>query len=202
MRVLEQAQSSEREGLAAGIGLAAYVKKFFEIEDRLGEPLGVPNDAGFEILDENLQVKRRIMHVMNMTTWDAAYYRARANFDGLKSAYCPNPPPVNPDGNEGQAVYETGKSVTKVDDVDGRMTVFVRDTINGVDEEYTSDLVIAADGANSSIRRQLNPTLKREEPGYVIWRGTIPTKDLSQEVRDKIENKPVIFPGKQTYCVM
>lgn len=171
VRILEQAESSEREGLAAGVGLSFHVKAFFETEDRLKDrPLGVANDA-FYVLDWNMDVKYKLPTKTNLTTWDSAYYRARANFDRYASSYVPDPPPVDAESNEGEGIYLTGKKVTKVDDIDGRMTAIVQNAQSGEVEHYQGDIVIAADGANSPIRRQLNPGLEREEPGYVIWRG-------------------------------
>lgn len=107
----------------------------------------------------------------NLTTWDSAYYRARANFDGYASSYVPDPPAVDAGSSEGDGVFMTGKKVTKVEDMDGKMTAVVQDAQSGEIEHYQGDIVIAADGANSPIRRQLNPGLELEEPGYVIWRG-------------------------------
>lgn len=202
VRILELAVSSEREGLAAGIGLQRDVKAFFEAEDILKpKPLGIIN-PGFKVLDEKLEVKYQLAMSLNLTSWDAVYYRLRSNFDGYTNSYNPEIPAPNTDAKEGKAEFIGGKKVEKVEDVNGRMTVFVEDVKSGAMEEYQGDVVIAADGTNSTIRRQLLPHLRREEPGYVIWRGTIPTRELSQDVLDKIENKPLIIPYNQTYLVM
>lgn len=201
MRILEQAESSQREGLAAGIGLSANVSRFFDTEDRLGHLMGMLNDEML-VMNSQLEVKYKIPFAVRMTTWDTTYYRLRANFDGLKSTYCPQPPSVVTDASEGDAKFDTGKKVTGVEDVNGRMTVTARDATTDSMDQYEGDIVIAADGANSSIRRQLNPTLQREEPGYVIWRGVIRTSDLSKKLLDKIEFKFINWPGKHTYCIM
>lgn len=162
--------------------------------------MGVIN-SGFTIVDDDLNTKYKLAMDMNLTSWDAAYFRARWNFDGYQSAHCPETPPER-DDSEGESEYLTGKFVERVEDVNGRMTALVKDVKTGASEQYDGDIIIAADGANSTIRRQLLPNLQREEPGYVIWRGTIPTKDLPQEILNKLENKPVIWSGPQTYCVM
>ncbi|KAK4504892.1 hypothetical protein PRZ48_002855 [Zasmidium cellare] len=201
VRILEVADSSEREALAAGIGLQRDVKEFFEKEDVLRpKPLGVLN-PGFTVLDEKLDAVKQLPVVLNLTSWDAVYYRLRANFDGYTNAYNPEQPPVS-NAKDGTAEFLTGKKAKKVADVNGKMTVFAEDLATGSIEEYTGDIVLAADGTNSMIRGQLMPHLQREEPGYVIWRGTIPTKQLSQETLDKIEMKPIICPYKYTYLVI
>ncbi|KAF2168185.1 hypothetical protein M409DRAFT_21629 [Zasmidium cellare ATCC 36951] len=202
VRILEVAVSSEREALAAGIGLQRDVKSFFEVEDVLRpKPLGVVN-PGFRVLDEKMDVKYQLPVSLNLTSWDAVYYRLRANFDGYSNLYNPELPPHARDAKEGSVEFITGKKALKVEDVKGRMTVFAEDVRTKDKTEYTGDLVIAADGTNSTIRRQLMPRLQREEPGYVIWRGTIPTKNLSQDILDKIENKPLVCPYKHNYLVI
>lgn len=201
VRILEQAESSQREGLAAGIGLSVHIRRFFETEDRLDELLGIRNDD-LLVVNNQLDVRYKIPVGMRMTTWDTAYYRLRANFDGYKSSYFPEPPADIIDGSEGKAEYETGKRVLDVEEVNGKMILTAQNAVDGTSEQHESDIVIASDGANSNIRRLLNPTLRREEPGYVIWRGVVPTKDLSQEFLDKIESKAIVWQGKYNYCIL
>lgn len=201
VRILEQAESSQREGMAAGVGLSLHVRRFFDTEDRLEELIGMPNDDML-VMNRQLEVQYKIPVGMRMTTWDTAYYRLRANFDGLKSTYCLQPPAESLDGAEGEARFEVGKKVIGVEDVNGRMTVTAEDVVENTTVQYEGDIVIAADGGNSNIRRIFNPTLQREEPGYVIWRGVIPTRELSEDTLRKIEGKAIVWPGKYNYCVM
>ena len=197
--ILEQAASSEREGLAAGIGFALHVRKFFENELGIdGTVLGMYH-KGFEVLDEKLNVKYFIPRDMRMTSWDCAYYHTRAKFDGLKSSYVENPQMIE---TEGTGTYETGKKTLKVELEKDDLVAVVEDTATGLTQRYRGDLIIAADGANSAIRRQLNPNLTREEPGYILWRGTVPTGELPQHIRDKVENRAIIYPTTYSYAVI
>lgn len=185
--------------MAAGIGLSLKIRDFFENEDSLKDvPLGIPNDDVL-ILNKDLNVRYKIKMGFNMTSWDTMYYRLRANFDALESGYCPIPPVVK---GSGQGNYETGREVTQVANEADRMIVLAKDAASGQAERLEADLVIAADGGSSAIRRQLLPELNRAEPGYVIWRGTVPTTKLSQKLLDKIEGNVIGHTGKQTYCVM
>ncbi|KAK6388761.1 hypothetical protein LTR81_027142 [Elasticomyces elasticus] len=45
-------------------------------------------------------------------------------------------------------------------------------------------MVIAADGASSTIRRLLAPEVERKYAGYVAWRGTCPETELSDAARE------------------
>ncbi|KAK3725387.1 hypothetical protein LTR37_000357 [Vermiconidia calcicola] len=200
IRILESAPSSSREGLAAGIGLAAHVKRFFDEHDRLKDiPFGTPNDT-INFLDAEMQVRQKVPVGLIMTTWDATYYRLRANFDGLRSPYCAEPPTI--EEGEGEEVFETGKRATVVEEVVDGLSVVVEDVGTNEQLRHEADMVIAADGANSTMRRQLEPQLQRAEPGYVIWRGTVPTADLSQELLDKIEGHTIFYPMQHSYAVI
>lgn len=200
VRILEQAVSSEREGVAAGVGLGGHVKRFFDENDRLKDiSIGTPNDF-MEVLDSEMNVIKKFPVYLNMTTWDATYYRLRANFDSFKSDYCLEPPPLDP--NEGQGRFDTGSRVLRVEGVAGDLTVLFEDVNTQEQHKITADFVIAADGANSTIRRQLHPDLRREEPGYVIWRGTVPTKELPKDVLDKIADRTILYPMRYSYAIM
>ncbi|KAM3423759.1 hypothetical protein BST61_g1164 [Cercospora zeina] len=88
--ILEQATTSVREGTAAGVGLGLHVRTFFEDELVIdGKPLGTEHN-GFEVLDQDLNVKAFIPMPTRVTSWDCAYYQLRARFDGLKSSYVEN----------------------------------------------------------------------------------------------------------------
>ena len=45
------------------------------------------------------------------------------------------------------------------------------------------DLVIAADGPGSSIRKMLCPGTERTYVGYVAWRGTVDESQVSEETK-------------------
>ena len=137
-----------------------------------------------------------------MTTWDATYYRLRANFDGMESSYCPHPRAL--EEGEGEGVYETGRRVLRVDELPegAGVKLLTEDVESGDQHTFEADVVIAADGANSSIRPQLNPDLRREESGYVLWRGTVPTKDLSEEILFKLEGNTSLCQMPYSYTVI
>ncbi|MET0211106.1 MAG: FAD binding domain-containing protein [Burkholderiaceae bacterium] len=50
----------------------------------------------------------------------------------------------------------------------------------------TADLLVAADGLRSAIRRRLLPDCSPRYAGYIAWRGMVDEADLSQAVRDEV----------------
>ena len=202
VHILDSAITSEREGSAAGITLAAGVGEFFDANDRLKEiPFAVLNDHA-AILEWDLTLTRKISVPSRLTTWETMYYRLRANFDSYKSSHCPNPPPL--DASDGTAVVELKKRALRVEDsnANGKLSVLTEDVKTQSQTTYDADIFIAADGFNSTIRRQLQPDLHRDEPGYLLWRGTVPSKNLSQTLVSKIGGHTNIYKMQNSYAVM
>lgn len=125
------------------------------------------------------------------SSWEAIYFRLRANFDGLVSEYIPHPPPgsgarpVNREGErEGRASYSLGKTVVglqKNGDEKGDVVVESKDTQTGEGESREADLVVAADGPSSTVRQLFEPDAKRRYAGYCGWRGTLSEEEVSKE---------------------
>lgn len=147
----------------------------------------------------------------DMTSWDLCYYLLRASYDGVGSEYLSEAGKEVPAGREGdgRVEYRAGCEVTGVQDV-GR-GVRVRYTKRGEDgvvlgeEEIVADLLVAADGPSSTIRKLLEPSVERTYAGYCVIRGTVPEEEASQEARDVFLNRFCFFhaPGIQnlTYTI-
>jgi 2-polyprenyl-6-methoxyphenol hydroxylase-like FAD-dependent oxidoreductase len=103
--------------------------------------------------------------------WGSSWGRL---FFGLRSEFV-----VGSDG-EGRVVrkYRTGCAVFGVKKVGGKMRVDF--TGERGEESVTADLVIAADGASSTVRSIVEPETKRSYVGYVCLRGMVPTEQLSE----------------------
>ena len=55
--------------------------------------------------------------------------------------------------------------------------------------EVSADLLVAADGIQSTARRQLMPAVEPRYAGYVAWRGLADMAELSGKTRDLLGNK-------------
>lgn len=184
VHVLEQNASSERPEAGAGITVGPEAQEFYKTYDLTQQPYSVPN-PGVQILNAKSEVKRFMQRPMEMSTWSVLHYRLRANFDGYKSDLCPKPP--SPLEGDGEAVFDIGKKVTNVTYVDGTVTVYYEDVVNGGQHSLEGDLVIAADGASSSIRPLLLPDVQRIYSGYIAWRGYVLESELSEETRNILD---------------
>lgn len=170
VRILEQSTSSSRTNAAAGMSTGPNGKAFLDIHDIDKRPYSFPC-PGPQFLDKAGNVTRQLKIPLNLTSWDTLYYRLRANFDGLASGYCPEPP-SRLEG-DGEAVFDLGKRAMGVSSQSGFVTVTFENVLSGGNGTCHADLVIAADGANSSIRKQIVPRTQPQYAGYVAWRGTV-----------------------------
>ncbi|KAK5684965.1 hypothetical protein LTS10_003040 [Elasticomyces elasticus] len=201
VHILEQAISSEREGQAAGIGLSDAAKAFFDEHDRLAHiPMSVEIRSLAFLDPKTMKVARQFPYKGGLTSWEFCYARLRANFDGMKSAYCPEPPDLTIDAGTG--VFESGKRVVDVASRGKKLVITAEGVESGVTYTYTADTVVVADGANSQMRKQMQPFVRRETPGYVLWRGVVPTSSLSQECVDLIGDKTVSYPMRYSYTII
>jgi len=61
--------------------------------------------------------------------------------------------------------------------------------------ERTADVLVSAEGGQSSTRKQLFPDVTPAFADYVAWRGVIPESELSSSVRDEFDDRFVFYQG-------
>ncbi|KAJ6787277.1 hypothetical protein PWT90_01698 [Aphanocladium album] len=202
VEIIEAATSSARYGTAAGIGLAAHVQSFLDRYDRLAAtPFSLPSEC-FNVLDENLGIMRKTLHGYSLTSWDAMYYRLRANFDGLASPYYPQPPPR--EATDGESTFHPGVRALRVHDAGESVRIETHNTVTGELKDLHADYVVVADGGNSTLRQQLEPTVERKDAGYMVWRGTVPATQVAPTLLEKLNGTSALYaiPGLKSYAVI
>lgn len=187
VRILEQSPTSAPASHMAGVCAGSDVLRFLERFDRLAHvPLGIQSEC-LQAIDAQGRVTVFLRAQRLMTSWDALYFRLRANFDRLKSEYHPDPPLRTGGSGDGgsTAVYDVGKQVVSVEEVAAGVKVVYRDVIAGTRGEAVADLVLGADGPNSVVRKSfLGPGIaERRYAGYLAWRGVVPEDEVSEEAR-------------------
>jgi 2-polyprenyl-6-methoxyphenol hydroxylase-like FAD-dependent oxidoreductase len=88
----------------------------------------------------------------------------------------------------GDERHDAGRRVVAVDDGDESATLHFADG-----QRRDAELVIAADGWSSSVRRALLPAVKPVYAGYVAWRGVADERDLPAEVLDVFTDRFTFF---------
>ncbi|TKA70744.1 hypothetical protein B0A49_07653 [Cryomyces minteri] len=190
VRILERNPSPLLHNQGAGVVAGNDTQDFFQHHDLTHRPLAVTSH-----LRHYLDVKGNEIHreeyAQQMTSWDLLYYVLRANFDRVESGYCSLPPVQD---GEGQATYQYGHTVTALHDLgpDAGVELSFRDR-DGESDKTTADLVIAADGGSSTVRKLLQPDVERKYVGYVAWRGTVPERSLSAAATAALAEKFTFF---------
>uniref|UniRef100_UPI00373FDD48 FAD binding domain-containing protein n=1 Tax=Halopelagius inordinatus TaxID=553467 RepID=UPI00373FDD48 len=113
-------------------------------------------------------VERSAAESMAFTSWDAVYRRLRAAF---------------PDDR-----YRTGEEVVAADSETATARL-----ADGT--ELSADLVVVAEGGQSSTRRDLFSDVDPEFAEYVAWRGVVSESDLSAAVVDAFDDRFVFYQG-------
>ncbi|KAF7904513.1 hypothetical protein EAF00_001847 [Botryotinia globosa] len=199
VRILERNLLSQQMSLGAGIAAMEHAQAFINKYDETKTPYSVTS-PNVQYLDQNVKVKSTWNISIAMTSWKILYNVMRANFDGLESDICPQPPKqMEP---RGEAIYDHGKEVTEVEYKDGLVTVKYRDTGTEAYGTIHADIVIAADGSSSKIRQALQPSLKIDYTGYVAWRGTALESEISEKTRTTFAYKTTFFAYKGGYIVL
>ncbi|APA07764.1 hypothetical protein SS1G_00649 [Sclerotinia sclerotiorum 1980 UF-70] len=199
VRILERNNPSQQMSLGAGIAAMEHVQSFMRKYDETKTPYCVTS-PDVQYLDQAVKIKSTWKFPMATTSWKILYYVMRANFDGLASDLCVQVP--QPTEQQGSATYDHEKEVTSVEYKDELVTVQYRDTGSDSHATVHADLVIAADGASSGLRQNLQPLLQQKYAGYVAWRGVAAESEISEETKAVFACKATFFVYKGGYIVL
>jgi len=185
---------SDQVSPGAGIVFGPEAQEYFAKHVKINRQISVPShlrrtlDRDGKVISENDQRQE-------MVSWDMLYNALRACFDGVKSDYCIVPEKQN---GEGDAEYLYDRKVVAVKDVGEQVEVEYKNT-EGRTQKEAADLVLAADGPSSTIRKLLLPEVERKYVGYVAWRGTVPESEASDLMKETFVDHFMFYhaPGCQ-----
>ncbi|MFC7187735.1 FAD-dependent monooxygenase [Halorubrum yunnanense] len=140
------------ESRGGGIVAQRNIRRFLSDHDIVDPEEITTRSHERRFLTESGDVERAVSETMVFTSWDALYRQLRDAF---------------PDER-----YRTGAEVTAV--TPEAAAVRIDDGT-----ERTADVVVAAEGGQSSTRAQLYPDVEPEFASYVAWRGVVDEADLS-----------------------
>jgi len=146
-----------------GVGLGTR-DELFAILRRAGAAIENSIEAAVRsriFLDRNGEVGCELPIATVTTAWDRVY---RALKSALPAEF-----------------YRSGKSLESFDQAAGKVVAFFAD---GSSEE--ADLLVGADGMNSTVRRQFLPDVEPQYAGYVAWRGAVTEMEVPSAYREGI----------------
>lgn len=193
VRILERSPPDLLEGQGAGISAMEKVLEFLSQHDLSKQPNFVPSSQ-VQFLDKAANIAKVWKMPLHMTSWNTLYFRLRANFDGLQSEYLSQVSDLSTE-KDGKVIYEHGITVTDLQNENEVMTVSFEQA-DGQRGRLQADLVIAADGPVSTIRRLLYPGSHRKYVGYIAWRGTVHERDVSERTKEMFKQNLTYFVHK------
>lgn len=108
-------------------------------------------------IDKNGKTVHSDNTLQEMTAWGTIYHKLSNFFPAARYHYGCKLTSFNQQKNKVNAVFENGRS-------------------------DSFDLLIGADGTNSSVRRMLFPEVRHEYAGYLGWRGVLNEDELAPDV--------------------
>ena len=187
VRILERSPTALLHNQGAGIVAGNETQKYFEQYVKPGRDIAITSPTRHYLDRRGNEMPQSVEHrAQRMTSWDLLYHLLRWRVEGLQSEYVEG---LQEDGRP-KAAYENGCTVTNVEDAGDegvRLTWTHKDDEEG--QTAVADLLIAADGASSTIRRLLEPKVERKYAGYVAWRGTVPEMQLSDAAKEAFVEK-------------
>ena len=167
--ILEKEDFSSRRGYDAGISIRDEVLDFLRKHDRVKRDMTIECPPGTNLsLDGKPTVQRG--QTMTLTSWALLISILRATFDGTTSEAVPEAPPFQ--ASDGIGIYISKARVSKLGEDGGRLRVEYENLAQKNEEKILTDIIIVADGSNSSVRKLLVANVERKYAGYMLWRGT------------------------------
>jgi 2-polyprenyl-6-methoxyphenol hydroxylase-like FAD-dependent oxidoreductase len=185
VRILERSPTALLHNQGAGIVAGNETQEFFDKFVKSGRDIAVTSkmrlylDRSGKVMDGSVEERQQ-----RMTSWDLLYHLLRWRVEGLESEYVDG---LSADERP-KASYENGCTATALEKSGDAVKLTWTSKDHG-EQTGEADLVIAADGASSTIRRLVKPDVKRKYVGYVAWRGTVPEDELSDHAKDVFMEK-------------
>jgi len=186
LRILERSPTALLHNQGAGVVAGNETQEFFDKVVKPGRDIAVTSqmrlylDRAGKVIEGSVEERQQ-----RMTSWDLLYHLLRWRVEGLQSEYVEG---LDADDRP-KASYQNGCTVTALEESrEKKMKLFWTQKDLG-EQSCEADLIIAADGGSSTIRRLLMPNVERKYVGYVAWRGTVPETQLSDEARDVFVEK-------------
>ena len=162
VQILERNSLSNFQGNGPGIIIGKEIREYIEQFDQSEQKLTIPLISR-HYLDIHGNEIHREDGIIHATSWHLLYQILRENFD-----------------QGGKTIYDFGANVMNMKVEKNGVTLFYEQ--NNQEKSIQGDILLAADGASSQIRRLLVPEVERKYVGYVVWRGTVLESEVSQSL--------------------
>ena len=161
----------------AGCDVQIFERSSKGLMDR-GSGIGIPGPLRTDLMEKGYLPKDFPSCEMKMRWWQFP----DGSPDGRRLWTQPTPAFANNWGNLWSALrntvsddlYHEGKKLVDFNETKDNVTVSFQD-----EATRSFDLLIGADGYNSTVRRRMHPGAETEYAGYILWRGNYPEAELT-----------------------
>ncbi len=174
---IHERSPSELQERGAGIGLLPDSARY--LVERVGVPLDDISTSTSHIryLGRDGDVLHDQAHRYRFSSWNTVYRRLLGCFDRER--------------------YFLGSEVTGFEVKDDSVRVELAN-----DVPIDADLLVCADGVNSSARRRLLPDVQIGYAGYVAWRGVQPEAELDPDARARLGDAITYFVYANSHILL
>ena len=171
--ILEKATEGKLHDQGAGIRVGPEVQEFFrKYVGKPAETYAVPLPRLIILDKDGNKVTERPSAGSFATSWGQLFRVLNEAFlDQQSQCMC---------------LYRNTCEATEFIDDGKRVDISFRNE-SGTEGTIAADLVLGADGASSIVRQTFLPDTRRTPVGYVIQRGLVPVRELSEATREVLE---------------
>lgn len=190
VHILEKSSCDVLQSQAAGLQAGQEVQNFINEYTKKDKPYSMTPAANIiEVLNTDGTVINSIPVgiPMHLTTWNILF--ELFNYSLLD------------DQTSSLATYETDKLVQDVTYDGEKVLVAYTDTKTKISETLEADIVIAADGGHSTVRKTVMPETTPKYVGYVTWRGSVPERSVSAASKDILQDRVLLFRTGRGFAV-
>lgn len=189
VQVFERSHPSQLISEAAGLGVGPNVHTFLQTYTKVHDTYGIAHTER-STYDENADLIGKLLlpYTLRMVNWTTLY-------NLLKDAF------MNGDAVSSSVVYKTYTEVTNVLEENTRVAVHYRDLETDDQGVLHAEFVVAADGASSSVRRQLWQPESPSYAGYGLWRGRVSDQLISEATRQALQGNTLFQKLQNGYIL-
>ena len=189
--ILERNPASILPAYGSGIVSGLSVQEVFQRCNPSDQPVSAKSSI-WQYLDISGTVVYQSQSQKYTTSWDLLYSMLKRLYDGKRDGDDIDDISLRKDEFDSSS-YRAGCTLTTFEgDGDGKIKAQFQNEAHGL-ETTAVDILIGADGSNSTVRKVVLPLVRREYVGYVAWRGIVPEHEVSQAVREACTGKMSSF---------
>jgi len=189
VHIIEAREPDQLGAEAAGLSLGPHAQELMNTYVSDVHDFAITTPAT-QILSFDGKVLTELPVALSTVTsrWSTVYSQLKAAFEA-------------PASGKGKSVYETATRAASIVPDGEKLTVVCKKNSQTENISLTADMVISADGAQSSIRKQVLEGIAPKYAGYLAWRGHIPESRIPTFMKGTLDGKLCMLSIDGSYII-